>query len=109
MPLKFDPALLSYTPKGVSIRPRPWTVAVLRVCLWALWVCRAAEAGATGPAHCRLDHRMQPTASSAIGEISSAPFLPLRAVALMSASSKNLRRACDQHSALRTGAGLWLA
>ncbi len=49
---------------------------------------------------------MRLTASSAMGEISSATFLPLRAMALMSASSKNFRRAWLQHRALRTGAGL---
>jgi len=36
---------------------------------------------------------MRWTASSAMGEISSAIFLPFRVVVLMSASSKNFRRA----------------
>ena len=41
---------------------------------------------------------MRLTASSAIGEIAAA-FLPRRALAAMSASSKNCRRAWAQHSA----------
>ena len=41
---------------------------------------------------------MRLTASSAIGEIAAA-FLPRRALAAMSASSKNCRRACAQQSA----------
>ena len=45
------------------------------------------------------------TASKAMGEISFAS-LPLRMLPAISASSKNLRRACDQHSAGRTGPGL---
>ncbi len=46
---------------------------------------------------------MRFTASSAIGEIAGA-LLPRRALAAMSASSKNCRRACAQHSAERDGA-----
>jgi hypothetical protein len=41
---------------------------------------------------------MRRTASSAIGEIAAA-FLPRRALAAMSASSKNWRLAWAQHSA----------
>jgi hypothetical protein len=41
---------------------------------------------------------MRLTASSAIGEITAA-VLPRRALPAMSASSKNLRRACDQQKA----------
>jgi hypothetical protein len=47
---------------------------------------------------------MRFTASSAMGETGGAS-LPLRALAAMSASSKNLRLACPQHSASVTGAG----
>jgi hypothetical protein len=48
---------------------------------------------------------MRLTASSAIGEIGGA-FLPRRAFAAMSASSKNLRLAWLQHSASTIGPGL---
>jgi hypothetical protein len=48
---------------------------------------------------------MRLTASRAIGEIGVA-FLPRRAFAAMSASSKNLRRAWLQHSASTIGPGL---
>ena len=48
---------------------------------------------------------MRLTASSAIGEIGVA-FLPRRALAAMSANSKNLRRAWLQHSASTIAPGL---
>jgi len=44
------------------------------------------------------------TPSSAIGEIAAA-FLPRRVLAAMSASSKNCRLACAQHSADVIGLG----
>ena len=47
---------------------------------------------------------MRVTASTAMGEISLAD-LPLRMLVCTSASSKNLRRACDQHNADATGPG----
>ena len=69
----------------------------------------ASRASALSPVISRSISKMASkrlTASCATGEISSATFLPFRAVPLMSASSKNLRRACDQHSALIAGVGL---
>lgn len=47
---------------------------------------------------------MRLTASSAIGEIGAA-FLPRFALVAMSASTKNLRRECAQHSACVSGPG----
>ena len=44
------------------------------------------------------------TASSATGEMGGA-FLPRRALAAMSASSKNFLLECDQHAASITGPG----